>query len=107
MALVVVIALVVKPPGSLQDGAVPPIEKFALEISKNIFPTAVTLIRHCDETLLGTVIVSDPSFAVLPINVIGKLFPPSVDNNIATFVQLTGATLVEFTLHVTVCGSNC
>ena len=95
--------LAARPDGSPHAGAVPPMVKFVLEISKKIFPTAATLILHCEDRLLGTVIAWEPSFGVLPMSVIGKLFPPSVDNKIATLAQFTGERFVLLTLQLTVC----
>jgi hypothetical protein len=51
---------------------------------------------------LGTLITWLPSFGVLAANVSGNVFPPSVDIEIFTFAQLTGATFVFATLQVTV-----
>ena len=68
-----------------------------------MFPTASIFILAVVVGLLGTVIVSDPSFEVLAAITIGNVVPPSVDKVILTFVQLTGATLVLFTSHVMVC----
>ena len=79
-----------------------PIEKSTLEISKKILPTASIFIRHVLLETDGTVMDSDQSFAVLASNTVGNVCPPSVDNDILTLAQLTGASAVPFTLHVTV-----
>ena len=75
--------------------------KFVFEISKKIFPTASTLIRAVVLGVLGIVTTCDPSLGVLAINVV-KVFPPSVDNDIFTLAQLTGAAVVLLTDQVTV-----
>jgi len=60
------------------------------------------LIRAVLVVLAGTVIASEPSLGVLAANTIGNVRPPSVLRLIFTFAQLTGETLVLFTLQVTV-----
>jgi hypothetical protein len=89
--------------GCPHAGGVPPIVKFTFEISKKIFPTASTFTLHEEPGLLGTDMFSVPSLAVFDASVMGKVLPPSVESKMFTLVQLTGATLVPFTLHVTVC----
>ena len=86
-----------------KSGSVPEIVKLVFEISKKIFPTASTFILAVVEGVLGMVTVSEPSFAVLAINTIGKVNPPSVDRDIFTLAQLTGAIVVLATSHVIVC----
>src|SRR5215213_5524404 len=103
VALLLVIDDDARPAGCAHAGGVPLIVKFTLLISKKIFPTASIFTLHCEPGLFGTVIFSVPSFGVLAASVMGKLFPPSVESRILTVAQLTGATLVEFTLQVTVC----
>ena len=76
--------------------------KLVLEISKKILPTASTFTRQLAPGLDGTVMFSVPSFDVDDANTIGNVLPPSVDNNMFTDAQLTGAAVVLFTLHVTV-----
>lgn len=91
----------VNPPGSPHNAGAP-MMKFVFEISKKILPTDSTFTRQvvlCEE---GTVITSDPSFAVAVANTVGNVCPPSVDNNIFTDAQFTDPALVPFTLQVTV-----
>jgi hypothetical protein len=40
---------------------------------------------------------------VLGNKTVGNVSPPSFDNEILTFAQLTGAAVVLFTFHVIVC----
>ena len=75
--------------------------KLVLDISKKIFPTDETLIRFVVPVVLGTVIVSEPSFAVFAINVV-KFSPPSVDMEMLTLAQFIGLPLVPFPDQVTV-----
>jgi hypothetical protein len=75
--------------------------KLVLEISKKILPTASTLILAVVEGVLGMVTTSLPSLDVLATNV-EKLLPPSVEIEIFTLAQLTGAAVVFATAHVTV-----
>jgi hypothetical protein len=77
--------------------------KLVFEISKKILPTASTFIRAVVVAVLGMVSTSVPSFGVLDVNTVGKVWPPSVDKDIFTFAQLMGERLVLFTLHVMVC----
>jgi len=83
-------------------GVVVDIVKFASEISKKIFPSASILMRAVSVMTLGSVTISLPSFAVEAARVVGKVRPPSVDNEILTFAALTGAAFVLATSHVTV-----
>src|SRR5215212_2735854 len=83
------------------DAAV--IVKLTLLMSKNIFPAASTFILAVVVALLGTVMFSVPSFAVLASSTVGKVFPPSVERDILTLAQFIGAPLVPLTFHVTVC----
>src|SRR2546423_12191746 len=76
--------------------------KFAPEMSKKILPTASTLTRAVVVGALGTVTFSVPSLGVLVSSTVGKLFPPSVESEILTLAQLTGAAVVLATFHVTV-----
>jgi hypothetical protein len=78
------------------------IVKFVLEISKKILPTASTFILAVVEGVFGIVTTSLPSFVVLAANV-EKLLPPSVEIEIFTLAQLTGAAVVFATAHVIVC----
>ena len=84
---------------------IPPsvIVKLLLEISKKIFPTASILIRAVVVGILGMVSNSVPSLGVLAVITVGKVRPPSVDNDILTLAQLTGAAVVLATAHVMVC----
>ena len=72
------------------------------EMLKKTFPIASTLTRLFELGVPGTVMVSEPSFGVEFARVIGKLNPPSVESEILTFGQLTGALFVLATFHVTV-----
>ena len=92
----------VKPPGAPQDEPEVMV-KFALEMSKKMFPTASIFILAVVVAVFGTVNTSVPSFGVLAANTVGKLCPPSVDKEIFTLAQLTGAAVVPFTVHVMVC----
>ncbi len=83
--------------------AAPVIVKLVLEISKKILPTASTFILAVVLAPTGIVTACEPSFAVLAAKTVGKVCPPSVDNEILTFAQLTGAAVVFATFHVTVC----
>ena len=76
--------------------------KLASEMSKKMFPTASTLTRAVEVGVFGTLIVAAPLLGVLDARVNGKLFPPSMESNTRTFVQLTGTLDVLATLHVTV-----
>ena len=80
----------------------PVMVKLVLDMSKNTLPTASTLILAVVDAPTGMVTASDPSFAVLANKTAGKVCPPSVDNEILTFAQLTGGRVVLFTSHVTV-----
>ena len=79
------------------------IVKFALEISKKMFPTASTFILAVVVGVFGITSVSVPSLAVLAINTVGKVWPPSVDNDIFTLAQLTGEAVVFATDQVIAC----
>ena len=52
--------------------------------------------------MAGIVTDSVPSLGVLASKTVGKVTPPSVDKDILTLAQLTGAVLVLLTLQVTV-----
>ena len=98
----VVIADAVNPAGAPHpEPAV--IVKFVLDISKKIFPTASTFILAVVVGVLGIVNTSVPSLGVLAANTVGKVCPPSVDKDIFTLAQLTGAAVVLATAHVIVC----
>jgi len=76
--------------------------KLLLEISKNIFPNASTLIRAVEVTPTGIVTDSEPSLAVLANKTVGNVKPPSLEKSILTFDTLKGAALVPTTFQVTV-----
>ena len=96
-----VIAEAVNPAGAAQpEPAV--IVKLVLEISKKIFPTASIFILAVVVGVLGIVTTSLPSLGVLATNVL-NVAPPSVEMDIFTLAQLTGAAVVFATLHVIVC----
>ena len=97
-----VIADAVKPTGALQP-ALAVMVKFVFEISKKIFPTASIFILAVVVAVLGIVRISVPSLGVLADNIVGKVNPPSVDKDIFTLAQLTGAAVVLATLQVIVC----
>jgi hypothetical protein len=77
--------------------------KFVLLMSKKMLPTASTFILACVVGVLGTVMLAVPSFGVLAEITVGKVFPPSVESEIFTLAQFTGAPVVLATFHVTVC----
>ena len=77
--------------------------KSEFEISKKILPTASTFILAVAVGVFGIVSNSVPSFGVLAANIVGKVCPPSVDKDIFTLAQLTGAAVVLATDHVIVC----
>ena len=71
------------------------IEKFTSLISKKIFPMAsIFILAVVVAGTEGTVMVSVPSFAVLARITVGKVLPPSVDNDILTLAQFTLPVLV-------------
>ena len=76
------------------------ISKLAFEISKKILPTASTFILAVVVAIEGIITVSVPSFGVLAEITVGKVTPPSVDKDIFTLAQLTGAAVVLFTNQV-------
>ena len=77
--------------------------KSEFEISKKILPTASTFILAVAVGVFGIVSNSVPSFGILAANTVGKVCPPSVDKDIFTLAQLTGAAVVLATDHVIVC----
>lgn len=83
--------------------AAPVIVKLVFEISKKILPTASTFILAVVVAPTGIVTACEPSLAVLAAKTVGNVWPPSVDNEILTFAQLTGAAVVFATFHVIVC----
>jgi hypothetical protein len=80
----------------------PVMVKLVLDISKNTLPTASTFILAVVLAPIGMVTDSVPSFGVLANRTVGKVCPPSVDNEILTLAQLTGASVVLATSQVTV-----
>ena len=90
MAPVVVIEDAAKPDGALHDEPAVMV-KLVFEMSKNILPTASTFILAVVVGVFGMVNVSVPSLGVLAANTVGKVCPPSVDKEIFTLAQLTGA----------------
>ena len=78
------------------------IVKFESEISKKMLPTASIFILAVVVATLGIVSASEPSLGVLAERTVGKVVPPSVDNDILTLAQLTGAPVVPATSHVIV-----
>lgn len=76
--------------------------KFVLEISKKIFPTDSIFILAVVVGVLGIVTASLPSLGVLATNVL-NVVPPSVEMDIFTLAQLTGAAVVLATFQVMVC----
>ena len=91
----------VNPDGAAQDEP-EVIVKLVLEISKKIFPTASTFILAVVVGVLGIVTTSLPSFGVLATRVL-NVVPPSVEREIFTLAQLTGAAVVLATFQVMVC----
>jgi hypothetical protein len=77
--------------------------KLVFEISKKILPTASIFILAVVEGVFGITNVSVPSFGVLAAKTVGKVCPPSVDKEIFTLAQLTGAAVVLATAQVMVC----
>ncbi len=65
-------------------------------------PTASTFILAVVVAPTGMVTDSVPSFGVLADMTVGKVVPPSTDNDIFTLAQLTGAPVVPATFHVIV-----
>ena len=84
-------------------GVAPPvIVKFESEISKKMLSTASTFTLAVVVATLGIVSASEPSLGVLPERTIGKVVPPSVDNDSLTAAQLTGTPVVPATFHIIV-----
>ena len=90
-------------PAGVPQEAPAVIVKLVLEISKKMLPTASTLIRAVVVGVFGITTSALPSLAVLDNKTVGKLCPPSVDNDIFTLAQLTGEAVVLATAQVTVC----
>ena len=106
-AVQLIVAAVVVTPEEVNPEGVPQEEpdvivKFVLEISKKILPTASIFTLAVVLGVLGMVSTSLPSFGVLATTVLNVL-PPSVEMEIFTLAQLTGAAVVLATAHVIVC----
>src|ERR1051325_10583202 len=71
-------------------------------MSKNTLPMASTLMRACVVSEPGRVTTAEPLLGVLASSTVGNVTPRSVEREILTFAQLTGAALVLATSHVTV-----
>ena len=93
---------IVSDPG---PGPPPPavMEKFEFDTSKKTLPAPSTFTRALVVAMFGTTTLWLPSFGVLAARTVGKVFPPSVESDILTLAQLTGAPAVLATFHVTVC----
>jgi len=76
--------------------------KFESEISKKMLPTASTFTLAVVVATLGIVSASEPSLGVLLERTVGKVVPPSVDNDISTAAQETGGPVVPATFHIIV-----
>lgn len=84
-------------------GVEPPvIVKFESETSKKMLSTASTFTLAVVVATFGIVSASEPSLGVLTERTAGKVVPPSVDNDILTAAQLTGAPVVPATSHIIV-----
>ena len=94
-------AEVVNPVGATQPEP-DVIVKLVLEISKKILPTASIFTLAVVVGVLGIVTTSLPSLVVLATSVL-NVVPPSVEIDIFTLAQLTGAAVVLATFHVMVC----
>ena len=107
-AVQLTVAAVVVTPEDVNPAGEPQLDpdvivKLVLEISKKILPTASTFILAVVDGVFGITNASVPSLAVLVVNTVGKVWPPSVDNDIFTLAQLTGAAVVLATDQVMVC----
>src|SRR5688500_4651873 len=72
-------------------------------MSKKILFNPFTMILPSVVGSTGILTVAEPSFGSLASSTCGYVKPPSVDNLISTFVQLTGAAVVPATSQVMVC----
>ena len=93
------VAAVVDPKMNPNGGGI--MVRLALLMSMYTLPTAFTFTRTVVEGVLGTVMASLPSLAVLPNNKLNVL-PPSVEIKISTLAVLVGAPVVPFTDQVMV-----
>ena len=75
--------------------------KLAFEMSKKTLPTDSTLILAALVGEFGSTTLSVPSFGVLADRTRGNVLPPSVESEILTFAQLTGALVVFATFQLT------
>ena len=76
--------------------------KFESEISKKMLFTASTFTLAVVVVMSGIVTASEPSLGVFAESTIGKVVPPSVDNDILTAAQETGGPVVPATSHIIV-----
>ena len=83
-------------------GVDPVMVKSESEISKNTLPTASIFTLAVVVGPTGIVRISEPSLGVLANKTVGKVCPPSVDNEILTLAQLIGGSVVLFTSHAIV-----
>ena len=81
-------------------GVDPVMVKSESEISKNTLPMASIFTLAVVVGVAGIVTISEPSLGVLSDKTVGKVCPPSVDNEILTLAQLIGGAVVLFTSHV-------
>ena len=88
---------------AVASGPPAPMVKLAFEMSKKMLPAHSTLMRADEVASLGTVMLCEPSLAVLSAKVWPKVVPPSVESKILTEEQLTGAAVVLATSQVTLC----
>jgi len=75
--------------------------RFACERSKKMLPAQATLTRPWVVALSGTVMSWLPELAAFAASVTGKLWPASVDSEMFTWAQLTGAWSVLATFQIT------
>ena len=78
------------------------IVKFESDISRKMLSTASTITLAVVVATLGIVSASEPSLGVLAERTVGKVVPPSVDNDILTAAQVTGGPVVPATSHIIV-----
>src|SRR5439155_14674783 len=67
-------------------GAAGMIEKFVLDMSKKIFPTASTLTRASEFVIFGNMMDCAPVFGALAASTIGNDTPRLVERRMLTFV---------------------
>jgi len=83
-------------------GVDPVMVKSESEISKNTLPMASIFTLAVVVGVAGIVTISEPSLGILSDKTVGKVCPPSVDNEILTLAQLIGGDAVLFTSHMIV-----